>query len=45
VTSPLPHTYLKPEHIPPIFSWTDVGGRSFVTKNLNQHLPQYCGSW
>ncbi|CBJ28444.1 Cathepsin Z-like proteinase [Ectocarpus siliculosus] len=43
-TSPLPHTYVPADGLPSSFSWTDVGGRSFVTKNLNQHIPQYCGS-
>ncbi|CAM9246029.1 unnamed protein product, partial [Ectocarpus sp. 8 AP-2014] len=44
VTSPLPHTYIDPSDLPRFFSWTNVGGRSYVTKNLNQHIPQYCGS-
>ncbi|CAM9561008.1 unnamed protein product, partial [Ectocarpus sp. 12 AP-2014] len=44
VTSPLPHTYVDPGDLPRFFSWTNVGGRSYVTKNLNQHIPQYCGS-
>ncbi|CAM9666941.1 unnamed protein product [Ectocarpus sp. 4 AP-2014] len=42
--SPLPHTYVPADDLPASFSWTDVGGRSFVTKNLNQHIPKYCGS-
>jgi len=29
---------------PATFSWGDVNGTSFLTKVLNQHLPQYCGA-
>lgn len=31
-------------NIPSQFSWTLVNNKSFLTKILNQHLPQYCGS-
>lgn len=41
VKSPLPHTYMTP---PASLDWGNVNGTSYVTKNLNQHLPQYCGS-
>lgn len=30
--------------LPTTFSWKDVGGESYVSKILNQHIPQYCGS-
>lgn len=42
--SPLPSTYIKSEDLPTDFSWKNVGGVSYVTKNLNQHIPVYCGS-
>lgn len=42
--SPLPHTYIKTEHLPANFHWGDIDGRSFLTKSLNQHIPHYCGS-
>jgi len=42
-SSPLPYTYIQ-DDLPESFSWTNVNGTSFVTKSLNQHIPQYCGS-
>jgi len=42
--SPLPHTYIDVEDLPESFSWGDVDGKSYLTKSLNQHIPQYCGS-
>jgi len=44
VTSPLPHTYVQTSDLPTDFSWGNVNGTSYLTKNLNQHIPQYCGS-
>jgi len=44
VVSPLPHTYLVQEAIPDNFSWGAVDGKSYLTKQLNQHIPHYCGS-
>mmetsp|Transcript_19730 Transcript_19730/g.27088 ORF Transcript_19730/g.27088 Transcript_19730/m.27088 type:complete len:350 (-) Transcript_19730:48-1097(-) len=43
-TSPLPHTYTEPEDLPEAFTWGNVDGVSYLTKSLNQHIPQYCGS-
>ena len=42
--SPLPYTYVDPDHLPKSFRWDNVNGRSYVTRSLNQHLPQWCGS-
>lgn len=42
--SPLPVEYIDPTALPERFSWGDVDGRSYLTKSLNQHIPQYCGS-
>ena len=39
-----PRHALKAEDLPAAFSWADQDGKSLVTKSLNQHIPQYCGS-
>lgn len=44
IESPLPHTYIDPKLIPENFSWKLKGGKSYLTMNRNQHIPQYCGS-
>lgn len=42
--SPLPYTYIDPEDLPDDFTWANVNGTSYLTRMLNQHIPQYCGS-
>lgn len=44
VSSALPHTYVKKHKLPKNFVWSNVSGVNYLTKNLNQHIPQYCGS-
>jgi cathepsin X len=41
---PMPHEYVDAAALPADFSWLNVNGTSFVTRMLNQHIPQYCGS-
>ncbi|KAL7490731.1 hypothetical protein ACHAWT_000268 [Skeletonema menzelii] len=43
-TSPLPHEYVADEDVPQKWDWRNILGKSHVTKALNQHIPQYCGS-
>jgi hypothetical protein len=40
VRSPLPHTYVAQEQLPESFNWGDIGGQSYLTRALNQHVPQ-----
>lgn len=40
VKSALPHTYLTQQDIPAAWNWGDVNGVSFLTRALNQHVPQ-----
>lgn len=42
VHSPLPHEYIL--QVPSSFTWSNVNRTSFLTRSLNQHIPQYCGS-
>lgn len=44
IKSPLPFTYTPLESLPRGFDWRDVDGVNFVTADLNQHAPVYCGS-
>ena len=36
--------YHAPQPLPKAFSWDNVAGVNYLTKNLNQHIPVYCGS-
>mmetsp|Transcript_15192 Transcript_15192/g.24672 ORF Transcript_15192/g.24672 Transcript_15192/m.24672 type:complete len:340 (-) Transcript_15192:55-1074(-) len=38
------HPYLDADSLPKSFDWRNIKGKSYVTKSLNQHIPQYCGS-
>ena len=44
VHSALPSGLLSDSELPFAYDWRAVNGRSFVTADTNQHLPQPCGS-
>jgi len=44
VTEPEPFEYLKAGEAPTDWDWRNANGVNLVTKDLNQHIPQYCGS-
>ena len=44
VHSALPSALLSDSELPFAYDWRAVNGRSFVTADANQHLPQPCGS-
>jgi len=41
---PQPHLYIAEESLPESYTWGNVDGTNFLTRSLNQHIPQYCGS-
>jgi len=45
-TSPHPHEWpeLQAATYPDTWDWGNMNGTSYLTRNLNQHIPQYCGS-
>jgi cathepsin X len=44
ITAPQPKDYVKSTDIPSDFSWCNISGVNYCTTDLNQHIPQYCGS-
>lgn len=40
ITQPLPHTYIDVGALPTDFDWRNINNISFVTQNLNQHIPK-----
>ncbi len=34
---------LNKADLPPQFDWRNVNGVNYCTKDLNQHIPVYCG--
>ena len=49
LNTPEPKTWIRAQPddtgvLPSSWYWGSVDGKNFLTKNLNQHLPQFCGS-
>jgi len=44
ITAPTGQELVAAKALPSLFDWRNVGGRSFATPDLNQHIPIYCGS-
>ena len=39
-TLPQPSSYVDVEALPDSFNWGSVNGTNYLTKSLNQHIPQ-----
>jgi len=39
-SKPLPRTYVNTTALPDDYDWGRVNGTSFLTRTLNQHIPQ-----
>ena len=37
-------THSEDIELPNSWDWGNISNVNFLTKNLNQHIPQYCGS-
>lgn len=44
VLSARPHEYIEADDLPDAFTWGNKDGVSYLTRSVNQHIPQYCGS-
>jgi cathepsin X len=44
VRTPRPQDYVNLTALPTSWDWRSVNGQNLVTRDLNQHIPQYCGS-
>ena len=42
--SPRTYAVSPSQPLPKEWDWGDVNGTNYLTKSLNQHIPQYCGS-
>ena len=44
IATEAPYEYINIFALPPVWDWRSVDGVNYVTRNLNQHIPHYCGS-
>ena len=44
ITTPRASELIDETELPLNFDWSNLEGRAYTTKPLNQHIPQYCGS-
>jgi len=44
VTQPTGEELVADDALPSSWDWRNVSGKSFVTADVNQHIPQYCGA-
>jgi len=44
IVNPLPQDFVKTDHLPARFWWGNVDGKNYLSWNVNQHIPSYCGS-
>jgi len=44
VTAPTGEELVALDTLPKHWDWRNVGGKNLVSSDINQHIPQYCGS-
>ncbi|KRW99272.1 hypothetical protein PPERSA_08398 [Pseudocohnilembus persalinus] len=44
IKSPQPSQYIDGENLPKSWDWRSVDGINYMSYNVNQHVPVYCGS-
>mmetsp|Transcript_47657 Transcript_47657/g.136565 ORF Transcript_47657/g.136565 Transcript_47657/m.136565 type:complete len:429 (-) Transcript_47657:131-1417(-) len=44
ITAPVGEELIETGALPQQWDWRNVGGRSYTITDVNQHIPQYCGS-